>query len=363
MTTAFHIVEPTFNSTAGHCHTVVHSLAVAARQYDPDIAVHVWSGHRLSANCMADADVCLHPLFHRRIRRLQLWWLLGKLARSGQRVLLPTAGRSELALFAALPASWRKQARIWFYLHQLRMDGARGKRLQLLGERLPDARILCTHKELQRLMQAAGFRHARLQPCPFEPPQHAVQTVPFKHIIFPGEARLDKNLPFLVDLLRHMRQQRATIPVMIQAAPNHHGVFAPAIQRVLDALQQVGYAHLTMPARAFDGEEYLAQFSGGICLQPYRVEDYASKISGITLDALTRGCPCIAMKGTWPAEVAGEFAAGVVCERLDAAQWYAAINTVIRQYAVYQQRCQQAMQVLTERHHPLRTLETLWSEA
>ncbi len=358
-----HIVEPTLNSTAGHCHTVVHSLAASAREHMPGVEVHIWAGRRLDVSCLADTGAHVHPMFYRRIRRGQLWWLLGRLARSGERALLPTAGRSELALYAALPASWRMDGRIWFYVHHLRMDPARSRRLRLLAQRVSDARLLCTHAALERIMRDAGFQRVRLQPCPFEPPARAFEAAPFRHLLFPGEARMDKNLPFLVDLLRHMREEGSEIPVWIQGAPNHHGVFAENIRRQLDAIEAVGYAHLWMPRRAFSAEEYLAQFAGGICLQPYRTEEYASKISGITLDALTRGCPCIAMRGTWPAQVAGEFGAGMVRDDLDAVAWYADIRAMIAEYSHYQQRCRKAMEVLQQRHHPLRTLETIWSES
>jgi|UPI00036524AA glycosyltransferase involved in cell wall biosynthesis len=362
MTNKLHIIEPTLNNTAGHCFTVVHSLAVAARQSLPNHQLHVWSGHRFAAQQMADSDAVVHPYFHRRIRRPQLWWLLRRLARQKASVLLPTAGRSELAIYAALPQALRQQSRMWFYIHQLRMDGARAERLRLLAKRVPDVRLLCTHPSLQQTMLEAGFRRAMVQPCPFEPPTLGDVSSPFRHLIFPGEARLDKNLPFLIEVLRLMRDQKLDIPISIQAGPNHHGLFSEAITQVLGDLRGVGYPHLSMPQRAFAGDEYLQQFAGGICLQPYRVEDYAGKISGITLDALTRGCPCIAATGTWPAQVVEEFSAGAVCPELDAQAWLDAITHCIAHYDEKQQACAQAMQVLSQRHHPARTLETIRDE-
>lgn len=354
-----HIIEPTLNNTAGHCFTVVHSLAMAAREALPDHQVHTWVGHRFECARMADSGAEAHPYFHRRIRRPQLWWLLLRLCKRGDTVLLPTAGRSELALYAMIPEGLRQRGTVWFYLHQLRMDGARATRLTMLAERIPDARILCTHPALKKVVSEAGFRSVEVQPCPFEPPQHIFSQQPFKRIIFPGEARLDKNLPFIVALVRHLHLEKMDIPVMVQAGPNHHGLFPRPIAQLLQELAQIGYAHLEMPRKALAGDAYLNQFSGGICLQPYRVEDYASKISGITLDALTRGCPCIAQQGIWPAEVLSEFSAGLVCAQLNITSWIDSIQAIITDYATYQQRCQLAMSTLSERHHPLRTLETI----
>jgi len=354
-----HIIEPTLNNTAGHCFTVVHALAMAAHKSLPNYRVHVWAGHDFDGQTMSNSDAMIHPYFYRRIRRPQLWWLLRRLTAKGDYVLLPTAARSELAIYNFLPHKLRQQGHVWFYLHQLRMDGARKARLQMLAKRIPHANILCTHPVLQSIMADAGFLHAKIQPCPFEPPQHAFKAEDFRRIIFPGEVRLDKNFPFLVKLVAYMHQQRMTIPIMIQAGPNHHGLYSPTVATLIQSLRGIGYAHLEIPQQAFSGEAYLEQYTGGICLQPYRSQDYAAKISGITLDALTRGCPCVAATGTWPAQVLQEFSAGEVCEHLDVVEWLYAIKQVIDDYPRYQQQCRQAMNVLSERHHPMRTLETI----
>ena len=358
-----HIIEPTLNNTAGHCFTVVHALAKAAHESMPELEVHVWAGHRFCPSDLTDTHACVHPHFHRKIRRLQLWNVLRRLTDTNHQVLLPTAGRSELAVYAMLPKRNREQANVWFYLHQLRMDGARAKRLAMLATRLPQAHILCTHPALQYIMQQAGFSDAKLQPCPFEPPQQTFSSHRFKQLIFPGEARVDKNLPFIAKLIEYMHHQQSTIPVMIQAGPNHHGVFSQEISQLLQQIRDIGYPYLSMPQCMMGGEEYLQQFSGGICLQPYRTDDYASKISGITLDALTRGCPCITQQGTWPADVVAEFSAGVTCEKQQIEPWLAAVKQVIDDYPSYQEGCAKAMQVLNHRHHPLRTLETIMGEA
>ncbi|OIO71426.1 MAG: hypothetical protein CO186_08755 [Zetaproteobacteria bacterium CG_4_9_14_3_um_filter_49_83] len=354
-----HIIEPTLNHPSGHCFTIVHALAKAAHAAMPDLKVHAWTGKQFDPESMADVPLQIHPYFHRKIRRFQLWGLLRKLCADEQTVLLPTAGRPELALYSLIPHRWRQHGDVWFYLHQLRMDGSRAKRLSMLATKIPQANILCTHPSLLDKLAQAGFQNARVQPCPFEPPVQAFSDTTFEQLIFPGEARVDKNLPFIHELLRHLKAVDANIPVMIQAGPNHHGIFSDTIRKILSDIQALNYAHLDMPQCSLAGDHYLQQFAGGICLQPYQTGDYASKISGITLDALTRGCPCIAQKGTWPAEVVDEFQAGIVCENQDVAEWTAAIRQVIDHYPLYQQGCVRAMMALSERHHPLRTLETI----
>lgn len=357
-----HIIEPTLNHASGHCYTVVHSLVEAANHSMPEVKIQVWAGRDFDESLMQDVSAGVHRHFYRRIRRLQLWLLLRGLGKTGEIVLLPTAGRSELAIFSLLSARIRQRSNIWFYLHQLRMDGSRAKRLAMLGQKIPDAHVLCTHPVLQQQMQQAGFQRVAVQPCPFEPPSQPFSASTFRQLIFPGEARMDKNLPLIGELVEAMHTQSKEIPVMIQAGPNHHGEFSDAISAVINKVESIGYGHLQMPKSSLHGDTYLNQFEGAICLQPYRVEDYAGKISGITLDALTRGCPCIAKRGTWPAEVVGEFGAGEVCDSDDVDEWLAAIEKVIGAYAQYQQGCRTAMEVLIQRHHPLRTLETISEE-
>ncbi|MDX8376947.1 MAG: glycosyltransferase [Mariprofundales bacterium] len=361
MTLDLHIIEPTLTNTSGHCFTVVHSLASAVQQTMTQHRVHVWAGSGFVAESMQNTAINVHPYFHRRIRRLQLWWLLRGLAASGDIVLLPTAGRSELTVYAMLPKQVRdiSNGNIWFYLHQLRMDGSRANRLQMLAKRISNVSILCTHSALVDIVTQAGFSNACLQPCPFDQPTHDFTVSPFIHLIFPGEARLDKNLPFITKIIRYLHEQDLDIPIMLQAGSNHHGQFSATITDALQEISNIGYKHLTMPQKSLAGHDYMHQFTGAICLQPYRHEDYASKISGITLDALTRGCPCIAAQDTWPANIVDEFSAGIVCEKLDVIEWIKAINLIIADYATYQQRCQQAMQILSQRHHPLRTIEKI----
>lgn len=356
-----HLIEPTLQNAAGHCLTLVHSLARAAHESLPDVEIHAWVGRGFDPALLADTGAVVHRHFQRRTRLFQLWALLARLTTRGERVFLPTAGRTELAVYTMLPARRRNRGQVWFYFHQLNMKGSGPRRLAILGRRIPDAGILCTHPRLVQAMHAAGFHAARHQPCPFEVPERPFANEPFRALVFPGEARHDKNLSFIAAIVRRLHAAGSRIPVMLQAGPNHHGVFPEDIKEVLRELGEIGYPHLTMPQRMMEGGEYLAQFTGGICLQPYQVEEYRDKISGITLDALARGCPCVANKGTWPAAVVEEFAAGETCGRLNAGIWVEAIERVIAGYDRYQRGCAQALAVLSERHHPLRTLETILS--
>ncbi|RME03492.1 MAG: glycosyltransferase family 1 protein [Bacteroidetes bacterium] len=241
----------------------------------------------------------------------------------------------------------------------MRMDASGKKRLALLARKVSSAQILCTHERLREQLLEAGFTKVSLQPCPFIVPEKTFEPGPFQQLIAPGEARPDKNLGFLSQIITWLRDHQAEIPLFLQAAPNHHGEFAPDILKQLNAIESIGYPSLTMAKSALSEEAYLGQFHGAICLQPYRPQDYAGKISGITLDALARGAPCIATRGTWPAEIVEEFGAGIVCEENDVEAWGRAIEQAVAEFPQLQRSCKRAYDALSERHHPKRTLETI----
>lgn len=354
-----HIIEPTLMNDAGHCFTVCNALVDAAAI--EDLAVQVWMSKQADARLIAADHVRCHPHFSRALRRIQLHFLLRRLLRQGETVLIPTAGRAELFAYALLPKPLRRRGKAIFYVHQMRMDGNRFARLQWIAHRAAETRILTTTDALAEAIRRAGFAQVKSHPCPFALPDAAPVATAFKQLIFPGMARMDKNLPLIADLVVLMQQQGSTIPLLVQAGPNHHGEYADDIALLIGKIRRADYPHLTMPASAVSGEDYLAQFVGGICLQPYLVKNYANKISGITLDALARGCPVIVRKGIWPATMVAQFDAGIVVDSDAAADWLVAINNAIAHYSRYQQQCREAYRWLSEHHSAANLLATIRS--
>ncbi len=342
---------------AGHCFTVASALIDAASTQQ--LPVHLWLGREADPQLFSAPGMQLTPYFSRRWRRIQLYFLLRRLLADGETLFLPTAGRSELLAYALIPERVRRRGNAVFYVHQMRMDGRRFARLQWIARRAPEARILTTTEALADAIRRAGFSRVQHQPCPFTLPHAAPAATPFRQVIFPGMARMDKNLPLVAELVACMKSTRSNIPLLLQAGPNHHGEYAPEVADLLARIRQLDYSHLTMPGCALQGEAYLAQFVGAICLQPYLVDQYANKISGITLDALARGCPVVVRRGIWPATMVAQFDAGVVVDGDDAAAWLRAVEAVIDDYARYQANCRQAYDHLRREHNPARLLATL----
>ncbi len=316
-------------------------------------------GQEGDSRLITGAGVRCNPHFSRRLRRLQIHFLMRRLLRAGERILVPTAGRAELFAYALIPEQTRQRGEATFYVHQMRMDEQRRRRLQWIARRAPETRILTTTDALAQSIREAGFQRVRSQPCPFAIPEEEPPATPFRQVIFPGVARMDKNLPLVVDLIALLHEKEQAIPVMLQAAPNHHGEYAPDVAEELARARAIGYPHLTLPGRAIHGPDYLGQFRGAVCLQPYRVSEYANKISGITLDALARGCPVLVRKGIWPATLVARFEAGVVIDSDRATDWLDALQEVVTRYDCYQARCRDAYHWLREHHGAHSLLATM----
>ncbi|MDQ6950742.1 MAG: hypothetical protein Q9M26_03665 [Mariprofundales bacterium] len=349
-----HILEPTLINDSGHCYTVARALIDVAVVSEPVTPIHLWAGRQAEARLIDLPTVQLTPCFSRKLRRIQLHFLLRRLLRAGESVFVLTASRAELFSYAMIPKALRQRGNAVFYVHQMRMDAKRLRRLQWIARRAPEMRILTTTEALAQSISQAGFAQVRCQPYPLALPEALPATPPFRHLLFPGMARMDKNLALVAEVIGRMHQRGCTIPVHLQAAPNHHGEFAPDVAALLQKIRHIGYPHLTMPEQAVDGAAYLDQFRGAICLQPFHRDQYADKVSGITLDALGQACPVVVRSRIWAATMVTRYDAGAVVDGDDANIWLDAIIAVIADYPRYQANCCQAYAELRQQHDPAR---------
>ena len=353
-----HIIEPTLNSSAGHCFSVTQALARANKE-NPIASLELWADRHMDDSALNILNVKTHSYFSRKIRRIQVFFLLLKLLSRGDTVFLQTTSRAELAAYALLPKKIKLRGNAYFYIHHMRMDGLKKKRLEVIAKNALNARILCTTEQLATSMREAGFEHVKVQLYPFETPEAYPKKALFRHLIFPGIARMDKNFPFIASIVNMLKQHHEDIPLFIQAAPNHHNEFPADILPIIKQIQDTEYAHLKMPCTSLNSNDYLAQFSGGLCLLPYNIEVFADKVSGVTLDALAHGCPVIIQKGMHSANLVNQFQAGISLEHNNEEAWLVAIKTIICNYGSYQINCHKAFDFLSKAHHPARILETI----
>lgn len=351
MQPALHIIEPTLTGNAGHCHDLVRSLAQAA----PECDITVWAGR--GAGAIWQGPGRLEPHFRRRWRRLQALWLQRKLLRGPGRVLVATAGSSDLISADWAAAGTIPPHKLFMFVHWLGRKAGKAKWLTALAKRQPNIEILSPTQALTSFFASCGFR-STLVPYPIDGCLHrAKPAAGFRHLVVAGAARLDKGFDHVVDLVLEMQRRGTTIPIVVQASLEERHRDDQALAQQITRLRAANYPALTILDSTLTREQYLDLFEGGIALQPYRAADFEDRVSGVTLDALAAGCPLVVTEGTWMAKLARRFDAGVVTSDLSGVGLLRAAERVLADRARYAASALAASRPLAEEHSARRLLD------
>lgn len=351
-----HIVEPTLESEAGHCHSFVASFC-DGRNRGCDI--RLYAGRRARLPQLEKSGVRVFPHFRRRARRLQAIVLFRRLLREPGRIFLPTATRIDLALLSFAAGDALPARKAYLYFHWIRAEARKRNFLARMARRLPNVVVLCPTGSIAGMFRECGFRHVVEAPYPITPvvSDGGPGEADFRRLLFAGAARIDKGFPAVVDLVARMSETKMTLPVSIQASADHYDRYAPRVRAEIDRLRKSGYPHLTMHFETLRGEDYGDLFRGAICLQPYDPADFADRVSGVTLDALSHGCPVVTRKGTWMGRVVDRFGAGLAIEGSTPELLLAAVEEIIGDYAGYRRNALAAGASLQQELRPSRLFE------
>ncbi len=344
-----HIVEPTLVDATGHCYSFLDSLCRVAGDYP----ITVWGGRGSAVSF--PGNVTLKRYFRRRIRRPQAWWLYRKLLRQPGRILVSTAGRTDLMLLDLASHKAIAPGKVLLYVHWFRPSPAKERQLARLAARQPDIGILAPTESVCAMFRAAGFRHTRLVPYPVTPA--AAKPMPsdtpaFRHVLFAGAARPDKGFAEVVGLVELLSKASLDIPISLQTSAQHYEKADRSVVASRARLDAIRYPFLKRYDSTLSPADYDALFGGAICLQLYSRSDFADRISGVTLDALSHGCPVVALSGTWMARVVEEFGAGLVVEEPTPDVLLDAVTKLMTSYEDYGRRALQAGREIQRRHHP-----------
>jgi len=344
-----HIIEPTLVSDAGHCSIVVQSLCAAGE----GLRFCVWVGQGAQFSWPQSPNVEIRPYFSRRLRRVQAALLYWRLLRSGARVVITTAGRTDLVLLNLVGPKPIPAGRVFLYVHQLRLNPRKEAVLRRLAAQQPHLMLMCTTDEIEQTVKQCGFRHTMvILPLPAQS-TYGGATEPstrFRHVLVAGAARSDKGFSIAVDLIHHLAAEGAALPVSIQTSGDHYGRYDEATQAALARLKDLRYSQLTMLPDTLTRPEYINLFRGAICLQPYDRAEYANKLSGITLDAFTVWAPVVTRSHIWIAKMVERFDAGVVVEEPTSDALYRAIQVVRDAYDHYSANATQAGRTLIKQN-------------
>jgi len=354
MAEVLHIVEPTLENNAGHCHNFIASLCAAA---PPGQRFVVWAGRRAVSDLPPNAEV--RPFFHRRLRRIESLLLFRKLLRGPGRVFVSTAGTADLlALDLAAPRKLEDR-KASLYFHWSRPKRGKLARYRRVARRRPSLNVLAPTPLVAEFLREAGFKRARVIPYPLAiRPSESVRA-PFRHLLFAGAARRDKGFHHVVDLVAHLAAAGSSIPVTLQSAPDHYDKLSAAVAGDLERLKAVRYRHLQLVPDAMPYAQYLKLFPGAICLQPYDAADFADRVSTVTLDAMSSGAPVVTAAGTWMARVISRFEAGQVVSNISPESLIGVAQRIRGDYPRFQANALRAGATLREEHDPSRLLAAI----
>ncbi len=346
MPETINIVEPTLINEAGHCYSFISSFCRAS---DDSRTLRLWVGRHAELT-FTGKNIQIKKYFHRTIRRLQSYFLYKNLLAIPGRIFISTAGSTDLLLLNWASRDAVPPKKVFLYFHWFRHSDRKFGKLRELALKQPNLEILGPTPTVVKVFQEAGFKNAQVVPYPILEQDVPFQVEPgkFRHLLYAGAARRDKGFSHVVDLVAYLREHDLQIPVTLQTSPEHYGKYDTKTKADIQRLQVIAYPHLRLSPETLNKSEYAALFEGAICIQLYDATDFSDRISGVTLDAFTAGCPIVASAGTWIARMAQRFEAGEVVKDMSPPQVLSAVQRIISDYARYNKRAISAGKTLQQ---------------
>lgn len=340
------VVEPTLTSDTGHCASFINSLLNANTG---DITFRLWV-NRYAAVTFASGHVELRKFFYRRLRRLQSYFLYRKLLKSPNKLFVSTAGRTDLLMLDWAARGMIHPGKVYLYFHWFNPTESKLRSLKRMAIHQPNLTILGPTPSVVSVFKDAGFRDARVVPYPISPrnANHSNERHAFRYLLFAGAARQDKGFKQLIDFIEYLNKHKSEIPVMVQTSAEHFGKYDAETMADIERLKAIQYPHLIMRTEVLSVKEYEALFAGAIAIQLYSTTDFSDRVSGITLDAFSGGCPVITTSGTWIARMVERFEAGMVTDNMSPEAVSKCVEVVVSNYSRYNNHANKAGQTLQQ---------------
>ncbi len=350
-----HIIEPTLATSAGHCHSFVSSLCLAGEAS----RFELWAGRDASLPEL-EGMVRVHRHFRRHIRRFQAFWLYRRLLRQAGRLFIATAGRTDLLLLDLAANGAIPPGKVFLYIHWLYLNDRKRAELARIARKQPALTLLAPTESVAAELYTCGFQRVMTVPYPITPQKvPAGQERQFRHLLFAGAARADKGIAHVVTLLETMAREQADIPLVIQTAADHFNRYDDTTRQALDRLSKLSYPELLLVPETLSADHYQQVFAGAICLQLYNRADFADRISGITLDALSNGAPLLTLDHTWMARLVERFDAGRVVADTQPELLLKAIREIMADYPGYCRKAAAAGAALQQENSARHLFEVL----
>lgn len=348
-----HVIEPTLMTEAGHCYSFVSALC---RIGDPAQKIRLWA-NRHAALAFGGPNVTVMRYFFRRIRRWQSYFLYRTLLRAPGKIFVSTAGHTDLLLLVLAASGEIPPNKVALYVHWFNPGARKLASLRAIARKQPNIDIYGPTETVVTAFRQAGFQRAQVVPYPISQRSAAAPAAqPFRHLLFAGAARRDKGFSQVVDLVEHLQRSGLRIPVVLQTSAEQFGKYDAGIAADLQRLEALGYPCLEVRPATLDAAAYADLYRGALCLQLYDAAHFQDRISGVTLDAFSAGCPVLSSNGSWTARMVERFDAGLVVETRSAPVVLAALKQIIEHYPRFQQQARAAGDTLQQEN----SAETLY---
>lgn len=346
MPKTIHVIEPTLATEAGHCYSFIRAFCNAC---DESWTLRLWVSRHAELN-LTGKNIQIRKYFFRKIRRLQSYFLYRKLLAMPGKLFISTAGSTDLFLLDWASRGVAPPEKVYLYFHWFNTNDKKLASLSKIAHKQPNLEILGPTPSVVKVFQDAGFGNAQVVPYPIAKldANHQAEPNKFRHLLYAGAARRDKGFSHVVDLVAYLHEHGLQIPVMLQTSPEHYGKYEATIQADIQRLQAIAYPHLRLCPETLNTSEYADLFVGAICLQLYDISGFSDRISGVTLDAFSAGCPIVSTAGTWISRMAQRFDAGVIVDGTSPPQVLSAVQRVIAEYPRYNMQARAAGKTLQE---------------
>jgi glycosyltransferase involved in cell wall biosynthesis len=340
------IVEPTLMSDAGHCNSFINALFMASTGAIP---FRLWVNRKAEV-AFNYGYVEMRRYFYRRVRRLQSYFLYRKLLKSANKIFVSTAGRTDMLMLDWAARGAISPSKVYLYFHWFNPNARKLNSLKKMAVRQPNLVILGPTQSVVNVFKEAGFSDARIVPYPITPREisSSASRSDFRYLLFAGAARQDKGFKQVVDLVEYLHLQKSRIHVTIQTSAENFGKCDSETIANIERLNSIPYPYLMMRTEVLSTSEYEELFSGAIAIQLYSTKDFTDRVSGVTLDAFSGGCPVVTTSGTWIARMIERFDAGLVTDNLSPDSVLKSVKVIISNYSRYSENANKAGQVLQQ---------------
>ena len=354
------IVEPKLRGPSGHYAEFVRAIAARADGVFSEIRVVADPRARgFLATLGGAVPVDAAPPAAGTLAELAA---IGASLRAGTRTLVLTANASH-----ALSADWLSFAgrdglsRLSLFVHWPLSKPQARLALALSPRTRRHALFIAPTRGVRDMLSEAGCARVAQVAYPAARTASTPMRAPFRHLLMAGAARINKGLDLVAELAERYAREGRDTPLLVQVSPKHVDHHGSREDAVVARLLAANYRGLVADPKAPDRDEYATRFVGSLVLAPYERARFADGVSGVVLDALLHGAPCVATAGTWAGDAVARFDAGVTIRERTPEALAQAVDAVLARWDHYAARAAEASDALAAEHDPRHVAKLLAS--